>query len=142
MTAPYSSEQLRTNRAPSLGRTIADSAVSIDSSRAFEVIRALRAVFALGELTHDERDALRILVIRYMGAVRRHDVPPERALVFMKELALQAQNAHDRCDPLGGAMLGPVNAVRVFDCREYYDELTTQIVGWAIEAYYNCEGSD
>lgn len=142
MTAPSSSEQLWTNRAPTVGRTIADSAVSVDSGGALEVVRALRGVFALGELTHAERDALRILVIRYMRAVRRRDVPPERALVFVKELAQQAQNAQDRCDPSVGGMIGPVNAVRVFDCREYYSELTTQIVGWAIEAYYNSEGSD
>lgn len=142
MTAPYSSEQSWTSRAPSLGRTIADSAVSVDSARALEVIRALRGVFALGELTNAERDALRILVIRYVRAVRRRDVPPERALVFMKELAQQARNAHDRCEPPVGTILGPASAVRVFDCREYYGELTTQIVGWAIEAYYNSEGSD
>ena len=142
MTAPYSSERPWTNRAPSVGRTIAESAVSIDSGRAFEVIGALRGVFALGKLTIAERDTLRILVIRYMRAVRRHDVPPERALVFVKELAQQAQNAHDRCDASVGASTGPVSAVRVFDCREYYDDLTRQIVGWAIEAYYNSEGSD
>jgi hypothetical protein len=125
-----------------VGRTIAESAVSIDSGRAFEVIRALRRVFALGELTIAERDALRILVIRYMRAARRHDVPPERALVFVKELAQQAQNAHDRCEPSVGATMGRVNAVQVFDCREYYGELTRQIVEWAIDAYYNSEGSD
>lgn len=130
-----------------MGHSIADSAVSIDSSGAFEVIRALRAVFALGELTHAERDALRVLVVRYMRAARRRDIPPERALVFVKELAHHAQSAYDRCDPslailMKPVSMKPVSTIRVFDCREYYDELTRQIVEWAIEAYYSSEHMD
>jgi hypothetical protein len=142
MSESFFSEQPRTSRAPALGRSISDSAVSIDSGRASEVIFALRAVFAVGELTNAERDALRILVVRYMSAMRRRDVPPERALVFVKELAQQAQSAQDRCDALVGGIAGSVSAIQLFDCHEYYRELTRQIVGWAIEAYYSADGVD
>jgi hypothetical protein len=139
MSESFFSEPPRTSGAPALGRSISDSAVSIDSGRASEVIFALRAVFALGELTNAERDALRILVVRYMSAVRRRNVPPERALVFVKELAQQAQSAQDRCEPLVGGIGSSVSAIQLFDSREYYTELTRQIVGWAIEAYYNAD---
>ena len=77
-----------------------------------------------------------------MRSVRRRDVPPERALVFVKVLAHEAKSAQERCDHAGGAGVRPFDVIHLFDYREYYDELTRQIVGWAIEAYYSPERVD
>jgi hypothetical protein len=142
MSESFFSEQPQTSRTASAGRATFDSAVSIDSGGASEVIHALRSVFAVGELTNTERDALRTLVVQYMRAVRRRDIPPERALVFVKVLTHEAKSAQDRCELTGGGASRPVDSIRRFDCREYYDELTRQIVGWAIEAYYSPERVD
>ena len=104
------------------------------------IVYALQAAFAQRELTGEQTRALKGAVQQYMGAVRRHEIPPERALVFVKELARQARESSGTLYGSHGA--SPRDGLSRWATAEHYRALTQQIINWAIEAYYDSQRDD